>query len=340
MPSTFVVFPIKTAFGSDFNFSDSLWSPDTQVVDEQITALVVEQICSQVLEVPPDVIKEPMQQYKLPTADCCDGALSQQIEILIGADNHWEFVTRHKPTLPVYQGVQAVEATLGWTLQGPCSLPNVVRTARCHTVTVLHLKNDRYSVASPWKPVVSMQDNKYIAAQRLSQVTRRLSKSQRLMARYDTAIREYLASGVAEKVTQEMDRAQNTAHIYNTPHHAVIRVDRITTKMRMVFDASSHEPGTSSLNDKLNAGLNLNPDIMPLLMNFRLYPVALISDVQETLLQITIHEDDRDALRLLWYRTTPVDGMTRVTFGTAPSTFLLDTTLQHHIQLYASEHPR
>ncbi|XP_064466693.1 uncharacterized protein LOC135377887 [Ornithodoros turicata] len=118
--------------------------------------------------------------------------------------------------------------------------------------------------------------------------------------------------------------------------------------MRIVFDAPSHEPGTSSLNDNLNTGPNLNPDIMPLLMNFRLYPVALISDVQKAFLQIAIHEDDRDALRLLW--TTPVNSkplpnvetrrMTRVTFGTAPSTFLLAATLQHHIQLYASEHSR
>ncbi|XP_064473912.1 uncharacterized protein LOC135388341 [Ornithodoros turicata] len=195
-----------------------------------------------------------------------------------------------------------------------------------------------------------MLDNKHIAEKRLSQVTRRLTKSQGLMARYDAAIREYLVSGVAEKVTQEMDQAQNAAHIYYMPHHAVIREDRITTKMRIVFDASSHEAGTSSLNDNLNAGPNLNPDIMPLLMNFRLYPVALVSDVQKAFLQIAIHEDDRDALRLLWYSTTPVDGqlvpnvetwrMTRVTFGTAPSTFLLAATLQHHIQRHASEHPR
>ncbi|XP_064475439.1 uncharacterized protein LOC135389306 [Ornithodoros turicata] len=336
---------------------------------QKITALVVEQICSQVLEVPPDVIKERMQQYKLAITDCRDGALRQQIEILIGANNYWEFVTGR--TLPVHQGVQAVETTLGLTLQGPCSLPNAVRTASCHTVAVLYvsqhreavndmmeriwnldsigircdktdeaqhhfvldnfktsiqLKNDRYSVAFPWKPVVSMQDNKHIAEQRLSQVTRRLTKSQGLMARYDAAIRENLVSGVAEKVTQEMDQAQDTAHIYYMPHHTVIREDRMTTKMRIVYDASSHEPITRSLNDNLNAGPNLNPGITPL-MNFRLYPVALISDVQKALLQIAIHEDDRGALRFLWYRTTPVDGkplpnvetwrMTRVTFGTA-----------------------
>ncbi|XP_064475639.1 uncharacterized protein LOC135389533 [Ornithodoros turicata] len=195
-----------------------------------------------------------------------------------------------------------------------------------------------------------MENNKKIEQRRLAQVKKRLlSSSNQLMQNYDAAIREYLLSGVAEKVTELMDTVESPRHMYYTPHHAVIREDRVTTKIRIVFDASSHEVHTKSLNDNLDSGPNLNPDIMTVLLKFRLYPVALVTDAQKAFLQIMIREEDRDALRFLWYETEPEEGkplpkivawrMNRVTFETAPSTFLLAATLHHHLRLTAKEYP-
>ncbi|KAH7937814.1 hypothetical protein HPB49_016251 [Dermacentor silvarum] len=80
-----------------------------------------------------------------------------------------------------------------------------------------------------------------------------------LLERYDTATRSYLELGYAEVVLKDVpiDRAT-----YYTPHREGIRMESLTTKLRVVFDASSHAQDFPSLNDCLNKGSNLNPELL------------------------------------------------------------------------------
>ena len=55
------------------------------------------------------------------------------------------------------------------------------------------------------------------------------------------------------------------------PHHTVKKEKRKNVKWRIVFDASSHKPGFPSLNDSLEMGPNLLPEILTILLRFRLY---------------------------------------------------------------------
>lgn len=76
--------------------------------------------------------------------------------------------------------------------------------------------------------------------------------------------------------------------------------------------------------------------------------MALVGDVEKAFLQISIHEEDRGAMRFLWWKHD-ADGkllnevqtwrMTRVTFGTTPSTFLLAATIKHHLQRMSPRYP-
>lgn len=207
-------------------------------------------------------------------------------------------------------------------------------------------ENGRYKVNLPWKENIDMQNNKNTAMHRLIQLTRRLNKNEKLLERYDKAISEYFSSGVAEKVSENSGYESNLC--YYMPHQAVIREDRETTKVRVVFDASSSSIKGRSLNDNLEAGPNFNEDMLSLLLNFRKEKVALVGDVEKAFLQIAIHEDDRDALRFLWWKHDAEGGltnevetwrMTRVTFGTTPSTFLLAATIQHHLGQMKDEFP-
>ncbi|XP_064471798.1 uncharacterized protein LOC135386020 [Ornithodoros turicata] len=134
------------------------------------------------------------------------------------------------------------------------------------------------------------------------------------------------------------------------PHHAVIRRDRETTKVRIVFDASSKAHGSLSLNEALHAGPNLNPDVLQLLLRFRSYHVALTADIEKAFLQIVLDSADRDCLQFLWYATTPRAGeplppveiwrMTRVPFGAKSSPFLLAATIRHHLRAAEETYPR
>ena len=83
------------------------------------------------------------------------------------------------------------------------------------------------------------------------------------------------------------------------PHFAMLRPDKATTKLRVVFDASTEVRGIS-LNGCLHQGPKLQNELFFVLMQFRCYVVALILDVTEMYLQVLLLEDERGVHRFLW----------------------------------------
>ncbi|GFQ66013.1 integrase_H2C2 domain-containing protein [Trichonephila clavata] len=61
--------------------------------------------------------------------------------------------------------------------------------------------------------------------------------------------------------------------------------------------------GHPSLNDALEAGPNLLPDILAMLLRFRLSKIAITSEGSQAFLQLILADEDRDATRFLWYKT-------------------------------------
>ncbi|XP_049523124.1 uncharacterized protein LOC119452753 [Dermacentor silvarum] len=200
-------------------------------------------------------------------------------------------------------------------------------------------KNGRYEVALPWKSVNTyLADNRSVAVRRLHGLLRRFGSNEELLQQYDKAVRQYELDDHAERVNGK-DSAERC---YYMPHHAVIRESSSTTRLRVVFDASSHAHGAASLNELLEKGPKINNNMVKMLVNFRLHKIGITADVQKAFLQIGIQEPDRDALRFLWFDSTPMSSehvpkiveyrMTRVPFGTTASPFLLTATLQYHFK--------
>ncbi|GFT97467.1 integrase catalytic domain-containing protein [Trichonephila clavipes] len=118
--------------------------------------------------------------------------------------------------------------------------------------------------------------------------------------------------------------------------------------MRIVFDASSHEDGQPSLNDCIWSGENLNPNTFHLIISFRLNTIAITADIERAFLQISLRDEDRDAVRFLFpdirsNQTDPykfqVYRFKRVMFGVNVSPFLLSATIKHHIENYREQYP-
>ena len=87
------------------------------------------------------------------------------------------------------------------------------------------------------------------------------------------------------------------------PHHGVLREDRETTKLRIVFDGSARVGKNHySLNDCLEKGPNLTPHVFEVLAKFRSYPVGLTADIEKAFHQISVNPADRDQLRFLWFK--------------------------------------
>lgn len=115
-------------------------------------------------------------------------------------------------------------------------------------------------------------------------------------------------------------------------------------KVRVVFDASSHEKGEPALNDVLDKGVKLGPELLQLLLQFRCYPVVMTADIRKAFLEISIRREDRDALSFSWIDRLPGSEhpnpnivewrMTRVPLGASSSPFLLAATLHHHLETW------
>lgn len=133
--------------------------------------------------------------------------------------------------------------------------------------------------------------------------------------------------------------------IHFLPHHAVIRQDKTTSKLRIVYDASAKENGVS-LNDCLYTGSSFGQSILDILLRFRIHRVALAGDIEKAFLMVGIEPADRDYLRFLWLQNITDDPpriamlrFTRVVCGVRSSPFLLNATINHHMQSYRPTDP-
>lgn len=210
-------------------------------------------------------------------------------------------------------------------------------------------KDSRYIVSLPWKKNREQLENNFdVAEKRIRSLSRRMQHDKTLYFKYREILNEYLDQDIIEKVSNTTNTVNNT--VYYLPHHAVYREESITTKMRIVFDASSHAVGHLSLNDCLWPGVNLNSNIFQLLIYFRLNRIAILGDIEKAFLQIVLTEKDRDVVRFLFVDDSDTSShafserlevyrFKRLLFGVNSSPFLLAATIKLHIQQFRDLYP-
>ncbi|XP_063363921.1 uncharacterized protein LOC134652688 [Cydia amplana] len=195
----------------------------------------------------------------------------------------------------------------------------------------------RYSVALPFKSSPEQLGNSLVHAEkRFLSLERKFNSTPALRAAYDGIVREYLEKGYLNPVTGD-SREEG----YVIAHHGVVRNDKVSTKLRLVLNASAPTDKNVSLNSILNPGPNLQSDLFLVLLNFRLFPVAFCADVRQMYLQIQVHPEFRKYQRIL-YRFNPADPLQlfefeRVCFGLSVSPYLALRPIQ---QLAVDEGPR
>ena len=123
------------------------------------------------------------------------------------------------------------------------------------------------------------------------------------------------------------------------PHREVIKEERSTTKIRVVYDGSAKLKNSVSLNNCLYKGPSLVPLLYDVLLRFRIFPIAITADIARAFLNISIAEEDRDSLRFLWLENhedknseITVFRFARLPFGLNCSPFLPQGTLEHHLK--------
>ena len=122
----------------------------------------------------------------------------------------------------------------------------------------------RYQVALPWKEnVPDLPGNYDMALRRLYNTEKRLLKNPEIAAAYSENITQYLEKGYIRKIDPTEEKP---ARRWYLPHFPVVRLDRATTKTRIVFDASAKFGGIS-LNDVIDQGPKLQRDLNDVLFD-------------------------------------------------------------------------
>lgn len=170
--------------------------------------------------------------------------------------------------------------------------------------------------------------SKDIALQRFYAIERKLIKNADMKQQYINFMREYEQLGHVEEVSLNNIKGPH----FFLPHHAVLKPESTTTKLRVVFDASAKTSTNVSLNDILATGPTIQDDVFTTLIRFRLTRYAFTADIEKMYRQIWMHKDDRK-YQLIWWRedqSKPLRclQLSTVTYGTTSAPYLAIRSLQ------------
>lgn len=198
-----------------------------------------------------------------------------------------------------------------------------------YTATVSRDATGRYCTALPFcRDPSELGDSRSVAVRRLLSLERKLQNPE-LRASYNEVVQDYIENDYLSEVPPD---SEDYSQGYFIPHHAVVRRDKETTKVRIVLDASTKCHNDISLNDILHTGPNLQADIFVLLLNFRLFAIALAADIKQMYLRILLQPEHRKYQKIL-FRFDPAQPIrefqfNRVAFGLKCSPFLAMRTVR------------
>lgn len=357
-----VKFAVKSANGSENVYVEAFVSDICKPLASQTIELAVENY-------------EHLKNLKLADSNPTNSSL--KIDVLIGSDFYWDFMTNE--VKKGKEGPVAVSSKLGYVLNGPISsrgsgFSGVVST---HTLKIaaeidfdrkierfwdleavgvlpnekpileefkeeIKFVDNKYEIKLPFKDNVSTIANNYeVSKTRLKSLWKKLGNDEALYDDYKRIIYEQENTEVIAKVPEN----ENGSGVHYLPHKAVVRNDKITTKTRMVFDASAKDKHEFSLNECLATGPSLTPSLFGVLTRFRSYNYVVVGDIEKAFLQISIRPEDREYVRCLWFEDPEnIDWVNfennalieykicRLLFGATCSPFVLTSTLITHVE--------
>ncbi|XP_055714374.1 uncharacterized protein LOC129808613 [Phlebotomus papatasi] len=285
----------------------------------------------------------------------------QKIDLLIGGGHAWQYLGAERVSLGV--GLPMLQQSVfGWLVVGPCfearkevascgitTLSSIDRTLKKFweveeipkkpqvTVEYQEVENHfqkttfrgaegRYVVQLPLRSEIQdLNNNRLVAIRQLNYLFPRLQRNPKLFEDYSNIFREYLSLNIIERVPS--CELHNPSYYF--PHHAVVKENAVSTKTRVVFNASSQSRSGLSLNDCLKACPVVQPTLISVLWRFRMNEVAVTCDIVKMYLQVMMHPQHQDFHRFVWKEEDELIDFrfTRVCFGVAASPFLATRVL-------------
>ena len=170
------------------------------------------------------------------------------------------------------------------------------------------LDNGRIEMPLPWKlnVVHRLSDNFNLARTILNSNWRKLIRNPGQLQMTDEVIQEQLRTGIVERIEKfQQFKVENPHHSF-LPHMSVFKMNRETTKCRIVFLSNicerSKNQNSITHNQALYAGPNLNKKLATSLIYLRFDSFVCVYDVKKAFLNIQLPLADQNRLLFLWYR--------------------------------------
>ncbi|XP_063901935.1 uncharacterized protein LOC135121564 [Zophobas morio] len=184
-----------------------------------------------------------------------------------------------------------------------------------------------------------LDSNRKNALRQFYNLERKLVKKPDLKADYSKFMREYKLLNHMEEVPPNEIENQRVTYL---PHHAVFK-ESTSTKLRVVFNASSKTESGLSLNDNLLAGPTIQDDLFAILTRFRTFKYVLSGDITKMYRMILMHPEHTDYQRIFWRDNIQDElktfRLTTLTYGTKPASFIAIRCLHELALQFKSQYP-
>lgn len=188
-------------------------------------------------------------------------------------------------------------------------------------------KTGRFCVKLPFKESTECLGDTYkLAKRRFINLEKRFKRDPNLKIEYTDFIHEYLELGHLSKSNHNFYPNSSPSPYYYLCHHAVIKQESESTKLRVVFDGSAPSTSGYSLNSILMVGPHIQDSIFSILIRARQYKYILTGDIEKMYRQVLVHNADRDLQLIVWREdeSKPIQtfSLHTVTYGTASASYL------------------
>lgn len=300
--------------------------------------------------------------------------LPGEIDGIIGGEYFWDLMSVGRIAL-ANPNAKLQKTLLGWIVVGKYLENQPVRPVNCHlTFEALHAEITKFwnleegpsgKICSPEEQAceehyashtsrdamtgrytvsLPFNDNKdklgetyHVAMKRFFSLERSLNRNLDRKSQYVAFLREY------EQLNHMTEIVGDVNVGCYLPHHPVIKADSVTTKIRVVFDASAHSSSGIALNNTLMVGPTIQQDLVGLVTRFRVHKYVLTADIAKMYRQVDLNVADRKYHKILWRETitSPIKTyqLNTVTYGTASAPFLAIRTLHQLAHDESKTHP-
>ncbi|XP_045453524.1 uncharacterized protein LOC123662768 [Melitaea cinxia] len=182
----------------------------------------------------------------------------------------------------------------------------------------------------------------HLAYTRFLNLEKRLHMDPTLFYQYKNFIDQYVELNHGEYCDiNSYDMSKDP--VYFLPHHAVIKQNAVTTKLRAVFDGSMQTNKKISLNDILLNGPVVQKDLFDILIAFRLESYFFICDIKKMFRCIDLDPSYRPLQNILWSESPEQDirciQLKTVIYGLKSSSYLATRCLIELAARYKDQFP-